>query len=74
MAHGTTAHENSSAVKRIWYVFLLLSIVTIVEVFLGIVRPDFMIHNTFIHMKILNWIFIILTVYKAYLIDRKSVV
>lgn len=67
MAHDTTANGNS-AVRRIWTVFLILSIVTIVEVVLGIIRPDFMVHHTFIRMKILNWIFIILTVYKAYLI------
>lgn len=68
MAHETTTHEGSSAIKRIWTVFFILSVVTIVEVFLGIVRPDFLIYTTFIRMKLLNWIFIILTLYKAYLI------
>lgn len=70
MAHSTTAHKGkkSPAVKRIWKVFIILSVVTIIEVVLGIVRPDFLIENTFIRMKILNWIFIVLTLYKAYLI------
>lgn len=68
MAHATTTKGISPAVKRIWIVFLILSVVTTVEVFLGIVRPDFLVHHTFVRMKVLNWIFIILTVYKAYLI------
>jgi hypothetical protein len=69
MAHDTTTSENhSSATKRIWKVFIILSIVTIVEVFLGIVKPDILMHTHFIRMKLLNWIFIILTIYKAYLI------
>lgn len=67
MAHGTTAHHNN-ATKRIWKVFGILSVVTIVEVVLGIVKPEFLVENTFIRMKLLNWIFIILTIYKAYLI------
>lgn len=65
MAHGAT-HESSA--KRIWYVFTLLSIATIVEVVLGIIRPDFLLENKFLYMKLLNWIFIILTIYKAYYI------
>jgi cytochrome c oxidase subunit IV len=42
--------------------------VTIIEVFLGIVRPVFLTHNFFLSMKLLNWVFIILTIYKAYYI------
>ena len=61
------AHSESS-VKRIWYVFTLLSIATIIEVILGILRPDFLLENRFLYMKLLNWIFIILTIYKAYYI------
>ncbi|HET8810173.1 MAG TPA: cytochrome C oxidase subunit IV family protein [Flavobacteriaceae bacterium] len=67
MAHDATTHKNS-ATKRIWTVFGILSVVTIVEVFLGIVKPDFLVETTFVRMKLLNWIFIILTIYKAYLI------
>jgi len=65
MAHGAT-HESSA--KRIWYVFTLLSIATLIEVVLGILRPDFLVEKTFLSMKLLNWIFIVLTIYKAYYI------
>jgi len=53
--------------KRIWQVFGLLSLVTIVEVVLGIFKPE-SLNSLILGMKILNWIFIILTLYKAYLI------
>ncbi|MGB0896049.1 MAG: cytochrome C oxidase subunit IV family protein [Flavobacteriaceae bacterium] len=53
---------------RIWMVFWLLSIVTIIEVILGIIKPESLVHNRFLSMKLLNWIFIILTIYKAYYI------
>jgi cytochrome c oxidase subunit IV len=49
-------------------VFALLSVVTTVEVFLGIQRPDFLFMNNFLSMNLLNWVFIILTLYKAYYI------
>lgn len=69
MAHDTTAQGGTSpAVKRIWKVFIILSIVTAVEVVLGIIRPELLEETTFIRMRLLNWIFIILTLYKAYLI------
>jgi len=67
MAH-TSTHQHESNTKRIWYVFIILSVVTIIEVFLGIVRPVFLTHNFFLSMKLLNWVFIILTIYKAYYI------
>lgn len=67
MAHDTTAHHESST-KRIWIVFVILSILTIVEVVLGIFKPDFLVHTSFFAMSILNWIFIILTIIKAYYI------
>ena len=62
------AHEHVSNAKRIWTVFGLLSIITIVEVFFGILRPDFLYMNSFISMSLLNWLFIILTLVKAYYI------
>ncbi|WP_299255976.1 cytochrome C oxidase subunit IV family protein [uncultured Aquimarina sp.] len=65
MAHDTVHHESN--ISRIWKVFFILSLVTIVEVIFGIWKPDFMM-ATFISMKLLNWFFIILTLYKAYLI------
>jgi len=67
MAHSTTHHHESNT-KRIWFVFALLSVVTIVEVFLGIVKPEFLVDTKFLAMSLLNWIFIILTLYKAYYI------
>jgi len=67
MAHSTT-HQHESNTKRIWFVFALLSVVTIVEVFLGIIKPEFLVDTHFLAMKLLNWIFIILTIYKAYYI------
>ncbi len=67
MAHGT-AHHHESNTKRIWTVFVILSIVTLVEVVLGILKPDFLTDTSFLSMSLLNWIFIILTIYKAYYI------
>lgn len=67
MAHNST-HTHESSTKRIWLVFIILSIVTLVEVVLGIFKPDFLIDTTFLSLKLLNWIFIILTIYKAYYI------
>ncbi len=55
-------------VQKIWGVLILLSIVTAVEVALGIIKPESLTENTFIRMKLLNWIFIILTIVKAYYI------
>lgn len=57
-----------SNVSKIWGVFVILSIVTIIEVALGIMRPDFLVDHHFLALKLLNWIFIILTIFKAYYI------
>jgi len=67
MAHDT-AHHHESNTKRIWTVFIILSIVTLVEVVLGILKPEFLTGTSFLSMSLLNWIFIILTIYKAYYI------
>ena len=61
------AHAHESNTKRLWTVFIILSIVTIVEVALGIVKPAWSMAPV-LGMKILNWIFIILTLVKAYYI------
>ena len=61
------AHSEGNT-KRIWSVFFILSAITIVEVVLGIIKPDFLFNTNFLHMNILNWIFIILTIWKAYYI------
>ena len=57
-----------SNIQKIWGVFAFLSIVTIIEVWLGIVKPESLIEGRFLAMKLLNWIFIILTLVKAYYI------
>ena len=56
-----------SNVQKIWGVLIFLSIVTIVEVALGIIKPEILM-NTFLSMKLINWIFLILTIIKAYYI------
>jgi cytochrome c oxidase subunit 4 len=62
------SHEHVSNTKRIWFVFGLLSVVTTVEVFLGILKPDALHMNHLLGMNLLNWIFYILTIFKAYYI------
>lgn len=62
------AHAHESNMKRIWTVFGILSIITTVEVYLGITKPDLLFKQTLLSMSFLNWIFIILTVIKAYYI------
>lgn len=56
-----------SNTQKIWGVLAFLTLVTIVEVALGIVKPESLMAK-FLGMKILNWIFIILTIVKAYYI------
>ncbi len=62
------SHAHVSNTKRIWTVFGLLSIITIVEVALGIAKPGFLHNNNLVGVNLLNWIFIILTLVKAYYI------
>ncbi|MDA0757689.1 MAG: cytochrome C oxidase subunit IV family protein [Bacteroidetes bacterium] len=54
--------------SKIWGVLIFLSIVTVVEVALGIIKPEVLVVNSFLSMKMINWIFIILTIVKAYYI------
>lgn len=63
---GTLKFKNN--VQKIWGVLIFLTIVTAIEVVLGIYKPEVLIENTFVRMKLLNWVFIILTVVKAYYI------
>ena len=56
-----------SNTSKIWGVLVFLTIITGVEVVLGIYKPESLM-SKFIGMKILNWIFIILTLVKAYYI------
>ena len=60
------AHESNT--KRIWMVFGLLSVVTIVEVIFGIFKPESLYFTNVLGTNLLNWLFIILTVVKAYYI------
>lgn len=56
--------------QKIWGVLILLAIITTIEVLLGIYKfqlPEFF-SNHLLGMKALNWIFIILTIVKAYYI------
>lgn len=61
------AHSGESNVKRIWIVFGILSVITTVEVILGIIKPE-SLHLHGLGTSWLNWIFIILTLAKAYYI------
>ena len=60
-------HSHESNTKRIWIVLVYLTVLTTVEVALGIVKPDFL-HLHGLGTSWLNWIFIILTLVKAYFI------
>ncbi len=72
------AHEQNLAIfrgrikfksntQKIWGVLILLTIVTAIEVILGIYKPESLM-GKFLGMKVINWIFIILTLVKAYYI------
>lgn len=67
MAHSNT-HEHVSSTKRIWMVFIYLSVLTVVEVGLGIYKPMILFDTNLLGVNLLNWIFIILTIVKAYYI------
>ena len=62
------SHEHVSNIGRIWKVFGILSAVTVVEVILGILKPEALHMNNLMGMNLLNWIFYALTIYKAYYI------
>ena len=62
------AHEHVSNLKRIWFVFGLLSVITIVEVIFGIYKPESLFMTNLFGLNLLNWLFIILTIVKAYYI------
>nr|WP_321234368.1 cytochrome C oxidase subunit IV family protein [uncultured Psychroserpens sp.] len=72
------AHEHKLAIfqglvkfksntQKIWGVLIFLTIVTGIEVVLGIYKPEMLMAKV-LGMKLLNWIFIILTIVKAYYI------
>ncbi|MEO6347651.1 MAG: cytochrome C oxidase subunit IV family protein [Aquaticitalea sp.] len=62
---GTIKFKNIT--QKIWGVLLLLTIITGVEVALGINKPE-ALSGHLVGMKVLNWIFITLTIVKAYYI------
>ena len=57
-----------SNTQKIWGVLAFLTFVTAIEVVLGIIKPESLTGTSFLGMKLLNWIFIILTLVKAYYI------
>ena len=62
------AHAHESNTKRIWIVLILLSVITTVEVAFGIIKPASLHLTSILGTSPLNWIFIILTLVKAYYI------
>jgi hypothetical protein len=62
------AHAEKSHTALIWKVFALLSVITIVEVIFGIYKPNFLKLTNFLGTSLLNWLFLILTLVKAYYI------
>ncbi|PQJ68956.1 MULTISPECIES: cytochrome C oxidase subunit IV family protein [Polaribacter] len=62
------AHAHESNTKRIWVVLILLTVITTVEVAFGIVKPASLHLTSFLGTSPLNWLFIILTLVKAYYI------
>ncbi|MEY4964261.1 MAG: hypothetical protein RLZZ323_1580 [Bacteroidota bacterium] len=62
------SHEHVSNTSRIWKVFGILSVVTIIEVILGIIKPESLHMTNVLGMNLLNWIFYGLTIFKAYYI------
>ena len=62
------AHAHVSNTAKIWKVFGILSVVTIIEVILGIYKPDSLHFSHFLGLSLLNWIFYALTIFKAYYI------
>lgn len=61
-------HVHVSNTKRIWFVFGLLSVITTVEVIFGLLKPEALHMHNLLHMNLLNWLFIVLTLVKAYYI------
>ncbi|KAB5490099.1 MULTISPECIES: cytochrome C oxidase subunit IV family protein [Flagellimonas] len=57
-----------SNTQKIWGVLVFLTIITAIEVAFGIIKPRALTHSHFLGMKLLNWIFIVLTLVKAYYI------
>jgi len=71
MAHNPNLpsehHDSPEGTWWIWKVFILLLVVTTVEVVLGIIKPEILMVN-FLGTSLLNVIFIVLTLVKAFYI------
>lgn len=71
MAHNPNLpsehHESPEGIWWIWKVFILLLVVTAVEVILGIIKPEILL-GQFMGTTVLNIIFIVLTLVKAFYI------
>jgi caa(3)-type oxidase subunit IV len=65
---GTHTQEHTSHTGLIWKVFGILSVITIVEVILGILKPASLHLTTILGTSPLNIIFLVLTLVKAYYI------
>lgn len=59
------AHSHKAL---IWKVFGILTVITLIEVVLGIYKPDSMHLTKVLGTSPLNWLFLILTLVKAYYI------
>ena len=57
--------EKHSGNWWIWKVFWILLALTTFEVTLGMIKPDFLVNTQFLETKLLNHIFIVLTLIKA---------
>lgn len=62
------AQEHKSHTALIWKVFGILSVITLVEVILGITKPESLHLTQILGTSPLNIIFLILTIVKAYYI------
>ena len=60
-------HESPEGIWWIWKVFIILLVVTTVEVVLGIIKPEVLMGH-FLGTSVLNIIFILLTLLKAFYI------
>ena len=60
--------QEHSHKALIWKVFGILTVVTLIEVVLGIYKPDSMHLTKVLGTSPLNWLFLILTIVKAYYI------
>lgn len=57
-------HQSPEGIWWIWRVFIILLVVTTIEVALGIIKPDFLLIE-FLGTSVLNIIFVMLTLLKA---------